>query len=80
MKKLAKIPSFLLSSELAASLKLENLHQIMIIPQSILTAAGIVSDIITFELVIEKGRLSLIGPDLTSDPRVSQSVVEESVT
>ena len=80
MKKLAKVPSFLLSSELTTSLKLENRHYIMIIPQSVLTAAGISSDSITFDLTITDGKLSLIGPAVSSDPRVTQSGFEEIVT
>ena len=76
MKKLAVIPSFLLSSELAASLKLENQHYIMIIPRTILTAAGIASDSITFELMIKDGKLSLIGPSVPGSQRVMQPVEE----
>ena len=80
MKKLATIPSFLLSSELASSLKLETRHYIMLIPQSILTTLGLESESLTFELLVKDGKLSLIGPSIDRDPRVKQPGFEEIVT
>ncbi len=63
MKKLATIPSFLLSKELAAQLKLQSQHYVVLIPKKFVT----VSDP-TFDLIIQNGRLSLIGPEI---PRVT---------
>ena len=77
-KKLARIPSQLLSKDLTESLHLNAQSYLILIPKDLLSSINY--DYITFDLVIEKGRLSLLGPDLSSDPRVSQSVVEESVT
>jgi len=78
MKKLAKIPSQLLSKDLTESLHLNEQPYIILIPKNLLSSIN--SDSITFDLVLEKGKISLIGPDLSSDPRVTQSVVGESVT
>lgn len=78
MKKLAKIPSQLLSNDLTETLHLDEQSYIILIPKSLLS--GTYSDSITFDLVLEKGRLLLIGPDLLPGPRVTQSVVGESVT
>lgn len=78
MKKLATIPSQLLTKDLAESLHLNEQSYLILIPKSLLTSLD--SDHITFDLVIDNRKLSLIGPDLSSDPRVPQSVVEESIT
>lgn len=78
MKKLAKIPSQLLSKDLTEYLHLNEQSYLILIPKNLLSSIN--SDTITFDLVIEKGKISLIGPDLSSDPRVPHSVVEESVT
>jgi len=78
MKKLAKISSQLLTIDLTESLHLNEQSFLILIPKSLLSS--LTSDSITFDLVIKKGRLSLIEPDLSSDPRVPQSVVKECVT
>jgi len=78
MKKLATIPSQLLTKDLTESLHLNEQSYLILIPKSLLSSLD--SDYITFDLVIDNRKLSLVGPDLSSDPRVSQSVVEESVT
>lgn len=78
MKRLAMIPSQLLSKDLTESLHLNEQSYLILVPKSLLSSIN--SDTIIFDLIIEKGRVSLVGPDLSSDPRVSQSVVEESVT
>ena len=67
MKKLASIPSFLLTKELATQLKLQNQHYIILIPKKFV----ITSDP-TFDLIIQNNRLSLIGPEI---PRVTATVV-----
>jgi len=63
MKKLATIPSFLLTNELATQLKLQNQHYIVLIPKKFVIGADPV-----FDLVIQNERLSLIGPEI---PRVT---------
>ncbi len=78
MKKIAKIPSQLLSKELTEALHLNEQSFFILIPKSFLPNLN--SDIITFNLIMEKDRISLVGPDISSRPRVTQSVVEESVT
>ena len=57
MKKLAKIPSFLLSKELSTQLKLQNQHYVVLIPKKFVTSSDL-----SFDLVIENNRVSLVGP------------------
>ena len=78
MKKLANIPCQLLSKDLTESLHLNEQSYLILVPKSLLSSINL--DSFTFDLVVDNRRLSLIGPDLSSDPRVSHSVVEESVT
>ena len=80
MKKLVKIPCQLMTKDLAASLKLTEQPYLILIPQSILHNHGLTSENITFDLAIANGKLSLIGPVVSSDPRVTQSGFEEIVT
>jgi len=63
MKKLASLPSFLLSKELTTQLKLQNQHYIILIPKKFVTTSDP-----TFDLIIQNNRLSLIGPEI---PRVT---------
>ena len=67
MKKLASLPSFLLSKELAAQLKLQNQHYVVLIPKKFVTTSDL-----TFDLIIQNNRLSLIGPEI---PRVTATWV-----
>jgi len=67
MKKLASIPSFLLSKELATQLKLQNQHYVILIPKKFVTTSDP-----TFDLIIQNNRLSLIGPEI---PRVTATGV-----
>ena len=57
MTKLPSIPSFLLTKELATQLKLQNQYYVILIPKKFVTTSDP-----TFDLVIQNGRLSLIGP------------------
>jgi len=59
MKKLASIPSFLLTKELATQLKLQHQHYVVLIPKKFVESSDL-----TFDLVIQNNRLSLIGPKL----------------
>jgi len=70
MKKLAKIPSFLLSKELSTQLKLQNQHYIVLIPKKFITSSDP-----TFDLVIQNNRISLLGPATERVPEVNQSAV-----
>ncbi len=70
MKKLAKIPSFLLSKELSTQLKLQNQHYIILIPKKFVTSSDP-----TFDLVLENNRISLLGPTTERVPEVNQSAV-----
>jgi len=63
MKKLASIPSFLLTKELATLLKLQHQHYVVLIPKKFVESSDL-----TFDLVIQNNRLSLIGPEI---PRVT---------
>ncbi len=78
MKRLARIPSQLLSKDLTESLHLNEQSYLILVPSSLLHNLNL--DSITFDLMLDKGRISLVGPEVVADPRVSQSVVEESVT
>ncbi len=70
MKKLAKIPSFLLSKELSTQLKLQNQHYIILIPKKFVNCSDP-----TFDLVLENNRISLLGPATERVPEVNQSAV-----
>jgi len=63
VKKLATIPSFLLTKELATQLKLQNQHYVVLIPKKFVTGPDP-----SFDLIIQNNRLSLIGPEI---PRVT---------
>lgn len=77
MKRLAKIPCSLLPKDLSISIKLEEQPYIMLIPISILHNAGISDNSITFDLSIIDDKISLIGPSITTNPRVTQSALGE---
>ena len=80
MKKTIRIPCQLMTKDLAASLKLVEQPYLILIPQSLLSNHGFTSESITFDLTITDGKISLIGPAVSSDPRVTQSGFEEIVT
>jgi len=70
MKKLAKLPSFLLSKELSTQLKLQNQHYVVLIPKKFVTSSDPI-----FDLVLENNRISLLGPTTERVPEVNQSAV-----
>ena len=78
MKKLATIPSFLLSKEQSVSLKLQHQSYLLLLPLQMVRKLGIVSDNLSFDLVIHDGKLLLVGPDL-SDPRVTPPAGTEEI-
>ena len=80
MKKLATIPSFLLSKEHAAALKLQEQSYVLLVPKKLVATAGVTNEYLSFDLVILDNKLSLLGPKV-ANPRVTQSTVsEETVT
>lgn len=77
MKKLAKIPSFLLSKEMSAALKLEQQSYLIIIPKNILEELDVVSTYLSFDLVILDNKLSLLGPKLINPSVIKSSSVTD---
>jgi len=73
MKKLATIPSTLFSKEQTTALKLQEQQYVLLIPKSLLTKHGISSENISFDLILDKNRISLLGPSTREDPEVNQS-------
>lgn len=61
MKKLATIPSFLLSPSETASLRLQNQSYMIIIPKKLLEQEISVDSELSFDLVVKNGNISLIG-------------------
>ena len=75
MKKLATIPSFLLSKEQAAELKLQHQSYVILLPLDLVKKTGISNEFLGFDLVILDGKLSLLGPKVTH-PRVKPPAKE----
>jgi hypothetical protein len=67
-----KLPSFLLSKDLSASLKLQEQSYLLLIPKSILQKQGISLENPTFDLVFNQNKLSL-GPSVKADPSTNPS-------
>ena len=61
MKKLAFIPSFLLSPSETANLRLQNQVYMIIIPKKLLEQEIHVDYELSFDLVVKNGNISLIG-------------------
>jgi len=72
MKKLATIYSTFFSKEQTVALQLQEQPYIILIPKSILAKYGINSDNLSFDLVLDKNRITLLGP--TTEPEVNHSV------
>ncbi len=77
MKKLAKIPSFLLSKEMSAALKLEQQSYLIIIPKNILEELDVDSPYLSFDLVILDNKLSLLGPKLINPSVIKPASVSD---
>ena len=73
MKKLSELPSPLFSKQLQVALKLQEQPYIILIPKSILEKYGIYSDEISFDLVLDNNRISLLGPKTRGSPEANQS-------
>lgn len=67
-----KLPSFLLSKDLSANLKLHEQSYVILIPKSILQKQGITVENPTFDLTFNQDKLSL-GPSVKADPSTNPS-------
>ncbi len=68
MKKLAILPSSLFSKEQTISLKLQEQQYVLLIPKSIFTKYKISSENITFDLILDNNRITLLGPSIPVGP------------
>ena len=68
MKKLAILQSSLFSKELSAALKLQQQQYLLLIPKSLLEKYKIYSENITFELILDNNRITLLGPHVPAGP------------
>ena len=62
------LSTFLLSKELTAQLRLQEQHFVVLIPKKLIPFNEL-----SFELIIENNRISLLGPKTNQVPEVSQS-------
>ena len=62
--KIARIPSFLLNPKDTQTLRLQNQAFLLIIPQKLIEKF-ILSSELSFDLIYENNRLSLLGPEST---------------
>jgi len=68
MKKLAILLSTLFPKELCAALKLQQQQYVLLIPKSIFEKYKISSENITFELILDNNRITLLGPPVPVGP------------
>jgi len=68
MKKLATLQSSLFSKEQTTALKLQEQHYALLIPKSIFEKYKISSENITFELILDNNRITLLGPHVPAGP------------
>ena len=64
MKKLARIPSFLLTPKDTQRLQLQNQAFLLIIPKKLIEELDLPTEL-SFDLIFENNRLSLVGPEST---------------
>jgi len=67
-KNLAILLSSLFSKELCAALKLQEQQYVLLIPKSIFEKYKISSENITFELILDNNRITLLGPHVPAGP------------
>jgi len=60
--------TFLLSKELSAQLRLQEQHFVVLIPKRLIPFNEL-----SFELIIENNKISLLGPKTNQVPEVNQS-------
>lgn len=75
MKKLARIPSFLLTPKDTERLRLQNQAYMLIIPKKFIEKFNLSSEL-SFDLVYENNRLSLLGPESTLRETVTLDVFQ----
>ena len=63
-----QIPTFLLSKELSSQLRLQEQYFVVLIPKKLVPFNEL-----SFELIIENNRISLLGPKTNQVPEVNQS-------
>jgi len=56
--------TFLLSKELSAQLRLQEQHFVLLIPKKLIEKFNLTSEL-SFDLIYENNRLSLLGPEST---------------
>ena len=66
MKKLAFIPTVLLSKEQTKALGLEEQPYIILIPKSVIQKYGVIDEDISFNLIISENKITLVGPTVHS--------------
>jgi hypothetical protein len=64
------LPTFLLSKELSAQLRLQEQHFVVLIPKKLVPFSEL-----SFEFMIKNNRISLLGPTSKQVPKVNQSGV-----
>jgi len=80
MRKLAKVTAELLTKENCMGLKLNEVHYIILIPKSIIQKAGFIQNDLNFDLVKnDQNKLSLLGHESSSHPRVSKTIPLEEI-
>jgi hypothetical protein len=70
---MTNLPTFLLSKELAAQLRLQEQHFVVLIPKKLIPLNEL-----SFELSIVNNRISLLGPKANQVPEVNQSKVTDT--
>ena len=80
MRKLAEVPAQLLTKENCTALKLKEEPYLILIPKSIIQKAGFIQNDLNFDLVKnDQNKLSLLGHESASGPRVNQSPVSKEI-
>lgn len=69
------LPTFLLSKELSAQLRLQEQHFIVLIPKKLVPF-----DELSFEFILKNNRISLLGPKRDQVPEVKQLPGKEVAT
>jgi len=77
MRKKISIPATLFSKEQTVALKLQEQPYIILIPKSILEKYGINSDNLSFDLVLDNNRITLLGP-VKAEPEANHSAVNDT--
>jgi len=65
---MAHLPTFLLSKELSAQLRLQEQHFVVLIPKKLVPF-----DELSFEFIIKNNRITLLGPSTREAPEANQS-------